>query len=395
MTIRDGLTAVCIAAGTLLPAVVLAQLTANPYAGESYEYNSDVFYLPTNGQAPRGKDGPTFADNILRSRVGVDGNYVWGDQKFFATIDGRRYDYDHFTYLDHNEARVNLGLNWVAGSAFDGLVDYRHDRTMVQFTDLIDVTRLILQTEDTALAKVNLEVSPEWRVESQLKDRELYSPRPDAPSLSLHEDSITEGLRYLGVADVAAGFDLGYLKGTFSNAPLSEAPALRYHQVTVDGAATYVLSGVTNFNGNLGYTRRSDDAGNDVSGITGKLAYRRDLTVKTSVGAEFDRGINSYVTTAGSEIDTTLQVFATWMATYKLTVQASYKWTDSKFPNYGIGDRTDHIQDADLEATYQWLRWLSIHPYVRYQTRASTLFDYSYNSTGAGVEVLVTLFKPR
>jgi hypothetical protein len=406
MTIRDCLAVVCRWAGALLPAVLpavtFAQFTATPYAGESYDYNSDIFYLPTGGPAPIGKDGPTFADSTLRTRVGVDGNYLWDAQKFTFTVEGRRYDYEHFTDLDHNEGTLDGGMKWVVGSLWDGTVDYHHERSMVQFTDLIDVTQLILQTENRALVTANLHVTPDWRVDTQLFNRELYSPRPDAPSLSLHEESITEGVSYLGLGDVTAGFDVQYLKGTYSNAPLTEAVALRYHQVTVEANGTYVVSGLTTVTGNLGYTRRTDEVesevfglgGNDgVSGVTGKVVYKRDLTVKTSVGAQFDRGINSYVTTAGSEVDLSAQVFATWLATYRLSVRASYKWTDSKFPQYGFGDRTDHLQYANLEATYELFHWLTIRPYARYQTRSSTLADYSFNSTGLGIEFLATLFK--
>jgi hypothetical protein len=393
MTIRVCLAVVCTVVGAFLPAASFAQLTANPYAGESFDYNTDIFYLPTSGPAPIGKNGPTFSDTTLRSRVGLDADYLWDAQDFYAKVEGRRYDYDHFTYLDHDEGTVSGGLKWVAGDLLNGTVDYHHERSMVQFTDLIDVTQLILQTENTALASANLMVTPDWRVESTLKNRELYSPRPDAPSLSLHEDSITEGVRYLGLGDFTAGGDLQYLKGTYSNAPLSEAAGLRYHQITIEGAGSYIVSGLTTVTGNLGYTRRSDDAGDDVSGITGKIVYKRDLTVKTSVGAEFDRGINSYVTSASSEVDTSLQVFAKWLATYRLTVRASYKWTDSQFPQFGGGDRVDHVQFADLDATYDLFHWLSIRPYVRYQTRSSTLENYSYNSTGLGIEFLATLFK--
>jgi len=403
MTIRVCLAVVCTVVGAFLPAASFAQLTANPYAGESYIYNSDVFYLPTNGPAPIGKDGPTFADSTLRTRVGLDGTYFWDQQKFYATVEGRRYDYDHFTSLDHNEATVDGGLKWIAGAALDGTVDYRHERSMVQFTDLIDATQLILQTENTGTVTARLFVTPDWRVDSQLKDREFYSPRPDAPDLGLHEDSIIEGLRYLGLGDISAGFDVQYLRGTYSHAPVTEAAALRYHQVTVEGTVTYVLSGLTTFSGNLGYTRRTDDegsilpgsnySGNNVSGVTGKVTYKRDLTVKTSVGAELERAVNSYVTTAGSELDTSVNVFATWLATYKLSVRASYKWTDSEYPQFDAGERVDHVQYANIEATYDVLHWLSIRPYVRYQTRSSTLADYSYNSTGFGIEFLATLFK--
>lgn len=391
------------AAFTLLsgwvPGLAWAQLSATPYVAESYLYESNVFFLPTSVPAPVGKNGPTLADQVLESRVGVDSSYLWDGQKIYGLAEGRRFDFDHFSFLNHNEATLNGGLAWKASRVVDGTLDYRHERSMVQFTDLIDATQLILQTENNATASVGVLLTPDFRAETRARDRELHSPRPDAPNLSLQEDSIHEALRYLGLANLSAGIDLEYLQGKFSHAPITEAAAPRYYQTTAELAATYLISGLTNLNGNLGFTRRSDDIGNQLSGVTGRLAYKRNLTPKTSLSAQVSRAVNSYVSTAGSEVDTSAQLYATWQATYRIYVNAGYVWTNSKYPNFNlgqkIGDRIDHLQYLNLEMTYQALNWLSIHPYARYQTRNSNSTFFDYNATTFGIEFKASLFNRR
>jgi hypothetical protein len=381
----------CAFAIGVFPAVAFAQLSAIPYAAEDYEHNSNIFYLPSSGPAPLGSSGPTFGDTTLRSRAGIDATYLWDRQRFYASGEGRHFDYDHFSYLNHNEVLLNGGLDWKLGRLLDGIVDYRHERRMVQFTDLLDSTQFILETENVVSASANVQVTPEWRLENRARERTLDSPRPGAPNLSLREDSIHEAVRYLGVADLSAGLDMEYLDGKFRDDPAATTP--QYHQTTVQLTGNYLVSGLTDINGALGYTSRSDPTGNGTSGLTGALGYKRNLTPKTSINLQLARAVNSYVSTAGSEIDTSASVNASWLATYKLTVKAGYAWTHSKYPQFGGNSRADNIQLVNLEMSYEVLRWLSVRPYFRYQTRSSDLANFGFNSTIYGVEVQAKVFQ--
>lgn len=369
--------------------------TLTPYVAEDLEHNSNIFYLP-NGPEPVGKNGPTFADSFLQSRAGVDGIYLLDQQKFFGTAEFRRFDYNAFNELNHNEQLFDGGLKWRLGRSVDGLLEYKHERRMVLFQDLASATNLTLETENDATASANINVTPEWRVESTAKDRKLDSPRVDVPGLSLHEDSIREGLKYLGVANLSAGLEAEYLGGQYAHDPLALNPD--YHQISAALAATYVVSGWTNFTGNLGYTRRADPTNSGLSGVTGSIAYQHRLTGKTSINAKLNRALNSYLTTGGNEIDTTAALAVDWQATYKILVRAGYSYTNSKFPQTPNGalsiDRVDHFQSANVEMTYQVLHWLSIRPYARYQTRHSNESTFSFNGNIVGIEILAKPLRP-
>lgn len=377
----------------LAPTTVLAQWTATPYAAEAIEHNSNVYDLPTSGPAPQGKNGPTFADTYLESRAGIDATYLISREKFFGTAEFRRFDYDNFTLLDHNEYLLDGGLNWKLVRTFDGLLEYRHEQRMVQFQELEASTQLILETDNTATASANVNMTPEWRLESLAKDHTLDSPRTDIPELSLHEDSIREGLRYLGVSNLSAGVDAGYLHGTYRNDPTALTPD--YHQVTLAGAATYIVSGFTNFSGALGYTRRTDPTNFGLSAVTGSLNYQHSITGKTRINVQLVRAVNSYVTTAGNELDTSANVSGAWQASYKITVKAGYGYTTSKYPQAPEGpdnpilvERLDHFQSANAEVDYQVLHWLMIRAYGRYQTRHSNQEMFDFDATLVGIELV-------
>ncbi len=236
--------------------LALADGVLTPYAAEQIEHNTNIFDLAPGAAMPLGKHGPTLGDTFFEERAGVEGTYQLDQQKFFGTAEFRHFNYDNFTVLNHNEELFDGGLNWKLTHAVDGSIEYRHEQRMVQFQDLEPVTSLVLETENTAKAAFNVTVMPEWRLTTKLEDHMLDSPRVDVPGLSLHEDSILEGLRYLGVANLSAGLDAEYLRGKYDHDAFALDPD--YHQTSVWLAATYVVSGLTNFNGTLGYSQRSD-----------------------------------------------------------------------------------------------------------------------------------------
>jgi hypothetical protein len=395
-TNRAALSLLCATGVAGTPVLAIAAGVLTPYAAEDIEHNTNVFDLNKNGGTPVGTNGPTFADTFFETRVGIEGAYLIDQQRFFGTAEFRRFNYDNFSVLDHNEKLFDGGLKWKLARSVDGQVEYRHEQRMVQFQDLAASTQLILETDKNATASVNVNLTPEWRLESLVKDHILSSPRTDVPGLSLHEDSIKEGLKYLGVANLAAGVEAEYLDGRYNHDPLALNP--NYHQISVGVAATYVISGLTNFTGDLGYTRRADPTNAGLSGLTGSIGYQRSVTAKTTVNLLLSRALNTYLTTGGNEVDTSAAATVNYQATYKILVRAGYSYTNSKFPGTPDGavtiDRVDHFKTANVDVTYQVLHWLSIRPYVRYRTRSSNVGLYSFDGNIVGVEFLAKQLRP-
>jgi hypothetical protein len=377
-----------------MPSISVGSGTLSPYVAEEVEHNTNIFDVPNNSVLPAGY-GNSLGDTFFQTRAGVDGVYLLDQQRFFGTAEFRRLEYDRFTSLDHNEYLFDGGLKYKLTQAMDGTLEYRHEQRMVQFQDLVAATTLILETENTANASLNVNITPEWRVESHFKDHLLDSPRSDVPQLSLHEDSVHEGLRYVGVSNLSAGIDAEYLSGIYRHDPLALSP--KYHQTSIYGAATYAVSGLTNFSGDLGYTSRSDPTNSgttgNTSGITGDFTYRHNLSGKTTMDLGLRRGLSTYLTTGGNEIDSTASAGLTYQVTFKIGLTARYEYTISKFADQdqaggGVFQRTDHFQIANVQATYQALHWLLIRPYARYQKRTSNTIFNTFNGNAVGIEFI-------
>jgi hypothetical protein len=379
----------------LFPAAAWAQLHAMPYADIAYQYNSNVFALPSSAPEPIGDHGPTFSDQYLEERAGVDALYDWSLQEFYANVEGRHFGYEQLSTLSHNEYLLHGGMKWHLGHLFDGVLDYRRERSMVPFLEFT-ATQLDQQVQRVTTASANFQFTPDWRLQSQGVINVLDSPRPGFPSLSLTEDSIHEGLRYVGVASLSAGIDAIFLNGHFNGEEFILTP--RYDQTTIEAAAKYVATGLTSFDGALGYTRRTQENGAPISGISSLLAYQRDLTGLTSINIKLSRAFNTYLTYEGAEIDTGVALGATWKATSTIAVAPGYQWTYSTFPGANLAglapvgvERVDHYQLATLSVKYQPRDWLSLRLYGQYETRSSNVVIASFNRTLFGLELKVRM----
>jgi hypothetical protein len=364
-----------------------AESHASPYVNASYEYNSNVFALPDSAPTPVGNSGPTFSDRISAGRAGLDAAYDWSRQELYAKVEGRRFDYQQFRALNHNEYLLNGGWKWRIASILDGVLDYKRERSMVSFADFT-ATELFVQQQNIGTATLNLQINPEWRLETRGRTNDLESPRPGVPNLSLHEQSFRGGVRYAGVANLSAGLDGEYLEGHFNGDQFVVTP--RYHQSTGQLVAKYELSGLSNLDSAVGYTRRVEQAGATISAVTGSLAYQRELTGKTAITLRLGRDLSSYVTYGSTQLETSAGLEATWNASSKIAVNAGYRWSRSTFPGTGassvIGERADHYQLATLSGKYQVLHWLSLRPFGQYERRSSNTTAFEFNRTLYGLE---------
>jgi len=387
----------CLWAAALLasPLTALAELAITAAATTQYEYNSNVFALQSGFANPFG--GTATSDSYLSYGGKLDASYLWSQQQFYATIVGNEYRYDRFKDLDHNEYTFSGGWDWKLGRIWDGLLDVTRIRSMVSFYNLIG-TSLVIQTDQRETGRASVQFTPDWRAELTGITRKVDQPQVSAPDLSLTETSGQAAVKYTGTAGVTAGLVGTYLKGSFKDTgPLVVAPS--YRQSSAGLTATDEITGISVFRGQIGYTRRSSDSGiNKISGVTGELDYRRALTGKTTAEIDLTRQINAYLTNDASEIDSVAALTLNWQATYKIGVVLGYSYTYRQLPGQGGAivagafvpngsEQTQRLHMPSLTVTYLPVPWLTLKPYINYQTRTSQNFvGGDFNSTIAGVQ---------
>ena len=364
----------------------LAQVTVATSASARYEYDSNVFDLQ-NGYPVPGTTDFGRSDRLYTYGAALDLNYLSGRQNLFATLSDNEFHYDRFTQMDHNEYSFDGGLNWKLARTLDGTFEVLRNRSMVAFTN-VDNAQFVLQTEQREVAKVGYEFIPDWRIEGTGNYRTVDQAFTDSPTLDLRESSGAVALQYLGRAGLTAGVSGGYAEGKYIGPSAALNPS--YRETTVEVTSIYAPTGRSTINGALGYSdRTSASALNTIAGFTGEIAYDDKLTGKTSVHVQLSRAINSYIANVGSEIDGIAAFNVRWQTTYRLGIIAGYSWMTRELPGQGNaplgGDRLDHLQYASLNADYEVLRWLSIKPYINYQTRKSNFIGGNFNASVYGI----------
>jgi hypothetical protein len=387
---------ICAALAALaLPIRAHAQFAGGASATAQFESNSNVFDVPS-GFEPPGTNNFRRSDTYFAYGATLDGSYKWGRQELFGTLYSKEFNYQHYTNLDHNDYKIDGGLNWKLGELWDGKLEGARTHNMVPFYNLSgSPLALSIVTEQKESALIGLKLSSEWRLEGSGFFSRANEPIPEAPDLQLTQKSGSMSLEYLGIAGLTSGLTAVYLSGDYDGTNGTINPSFR--QETVAFLADYKLRRTT-VEGQVGYSRRTSDTGTDnTSGLTGLIDFKQQLTPKTSVMAKIERTINSYFLNAGSEIDTDASVGINWQTTYKLAVSAGYTFSYRNYPGQGnnpVGsDRVDIQETANMGIIYQPQRWLMIKPYANVETRRSTFIGGHYSSTVFGVSVTVTPYK--
>ena len=389
----------CIALLFLLPLPAVAQVSMTLAAIGQYEYNSNVFDLAPGATYVGLGPQPRRFDTDFKYGGFYDIKDQLSQQTLFADLDYYQYNYDYYTDLDHHEYRLDGGWNGTFASIWNGNFEVVRSYSMIPFLDVFEPT-LQISTEQRELGGLGLQFLPSWRIEGSGYTRDTTWPQPGEPNLALHESEGQTALKYVGTAGWTSGLSGTYVSGYYTG---SAEPALNpsYRQVSGALVANY-MSARSSLLGNIGYTDRSSPGAgaalNDISGLTGVLDYKNQVTGKSSVEVSLQRLINSYITNLGSEIDNVAALTLNWQATYKLDVAVLYSWDYAQFPGQGDNppgsDRIDHVQNAGFRITYQALRWLVIKPYANYLTRSSNLTDASFDAAVAGINVTVQWQRP-
>jgi hypothetical protein len=274
-------------------------------------------------------------------------------------------------------------------SLFDGLVSARQERLMAQFANNQSPT-LELNTDRNVVERVNFYATPDWRLEAGANQHVLEAPLKLFPDYELREFGSHAGLSYLGIADLTYGISYDHIDGKYSHA-VGVGP---YSQNSEELHMTYKINGLSELEGSVGYAKRNQSLflGNgNLGGWTGRLAYERQLTAKTSFIVQGTRIINSYLAAGGSEIDTTGSLGVTWHATYKIGATATYGYTHSTFdgqviPGAIANGRRDHTPVETVNITYDVLRHLQLKAYFNRQVRDSNFDLFNYDDTIYGIQ---------
>lgn len=388
------------------PCWVLAEAEFKPYTLAQYEHYTNLFEVSGRQEAINQNGSSKRAEDVLIYAAGLNSSFGFGQQKLRASGEVRRVNYDHFSDLDHNEHRFNGGLDWKLGSVLDGAFDYRQDRRIASFAEL-GSSELTLRRDEGSAARVGLQVTPVWRLETSGELRTYELPIPSSPRFSLDEKVGRVAIKYTGFTRLAAGIQGEYVDGEFKNVP----DARTFEERSLKFILDYAIGSFSRINIQLGQVRREEKVDEvepgagivgtqgEVSGFTGSLGFNRELSPKTSFNAQAYRQVDSYVVGANSLINTGLGAGLSWAPTGKTRFAARYDWTETEFQDEGeldgIGEdgvpidlgRVDKYNVASFEMRYQALNWLSLRPFTEYRHRTSNFDEAEFKAFVGGLEL--------
>jgi hypothetical protein len=371
----------------------------NAQARVGVDHNSNVFQRPNDEPPFAGTGNTELGDRILRYFAGGTADFSFGLDKLSLIAQGERFDYDRFGTLNHYATRVGASFDWYIGPRLNGTLDYTQRRDMAPLADTLSEI-LEIQTEKTASALFRYLLTPRWRLEFQPLWHDLESPLPLYPDFGYKETSATGALKYLGIQKLTFGARVEYLDGQYHGI----VNATRYHQTTAQLTADYAVSGFSSFNGQAGYTKRSNDFASDVvvvnelgdtKAFTGALGFHRALSVKTSADFRVFREVESYVAGANSQIGTGGEATLVWKPDVKFALSVRYRMV--KYAIQGtlaianFNNRTDHEKTGEIGVDYHMFRWLTLRPYFLRDVRTSNFHDANFNSTLVGIELTAHL----
>lgn len=394
-----------------------------PYSSARGQHDSNVYRFSSQVADVTGTTDTS--DRHLRLLAGFDAGYLWQQQKLQAMIEGRRFRYDEFRHLDHDEYAAGAAFHGGILGHVKGLLEFRDERRMASFEDR-RTTELIMERDQAGRAEVALALTPQWQVVTGARGRNLRSPLPDAPALPLpppgaaarnaspdfgvHEAAFNAGVVY-GIdnkdrpeeeAPLLLGVVLEYQTVSYSGVTEQPAPPPGVTRETFDGyslltlAATgrYAVSGLSLLDAKVGLALYDPDAATTDSRpiVTGEIGYTRKLTAVTELNAHIFRRVLPAVATADATSDNGASVGAKWEPIRDFTVLANYLWATSSFEGLsGIAPenegRSDTVQAATLSVAYPPSQAFHVRVYGSYDDRRSNLEFNEYTAETVGVEM--------
>jgi len=399
------------------------ELTLIPYSSVQGTHDSNVYRFSRQVADVTGTTDTS--DRNVRMVAGLDAGYAWQQQKLQALVEGRNIRYDEFQHLDHNE--------YAAGALFTGgvlshtrvLLEFRDERRMASFEDR-RTTALIIERDQTGRGELELVVTPQWRVVSGVRGRNLRSPLPDAPALPLpppgaaarraspdfgvHEAAVNTGVLY-GIenkehpeeeAPLLMGVVLEYQTVGYSGVTEQPPPPPGVTRETFDGyslltlaaTARYAVSGMSLLDAKLGLTRYNPRASTATTqpDVSGEIGYTRKLSAVTELNAHLFRRVVAAVATADATSDNGISVGAKWEPLRDLTVLGNYAWATSSFEGLsGIAPenegRSDTVQSATLSVAYPPSRPFHVRVFGSYTERTSNLAFNDFVDETVGIEL--------
>jgi outer membrane protein W len=375
------------------------------YVGDSLNYDSNVFRLPTNESLfglPGIGNNPSRGDYTNTATGGLSAEYLVGQrQSFDVDLSAADNQYLHNTDLNNVSSSDKIAWNWGLGSALSGQVGADYLRQLAGFINTQIYSRDILQREEY-FASSRLAVGPRWTVFGGILGSKFELSNQQEVFNDSTAKAVDLGFDFATNADNLVGFDYRYTDNRSPNAAelngITFDPDYREDRARL--LVKYALTDKTTIDASAGYQRRQypNTAIGSFSGEIWRATLLWQPTAKTQLFASTWQNLAADFTAQTDYYRSRgITLSPIWTASEKivLSVNLTYEHQDylgSNPPGNTQGvvqdlTRRDNINSQSGTLTYTPIGPLNFTFTLAHERRDTndTIFGYNDLRASAGV----------
>jgi hypothetical protein len=373
--------------------------------GDSFNYDSNVFRLPTNESLvglPGIGNNPSRSDYTNTATAGLSAEYLVGQrQSFDFDLGASDNQYIHNTDLNNVSSSDKIAWNWGFGSALSGQVGADYLRQLAGFVNTQLYSRDILQREEY-FASSRLQVGPRWTVFGGILGSKYNLSNQQEVFNNSTAKAVDLGFDFLTNAENLVGFDYRYTDSRSPNAAELNGIIFDpdYREDRARLLVKYALTDKTTIDASAGYQRRQypSTAIGSFSGEIWRATLLWQPTAKTQLFASTWQNLAADFTAQTDYFRSRgVTVSPIWTASEKIVLSAdlSYEHQDylgSNPPGNTLVEaqtvaRRDNINSQGATLTYTPIGPLNFTFTLAHEHRETndTIFGYNDVRASAGV----------
>ena len=366
-----------------------------PYVEIAGEYDTNVFREEDDDSVAGTTQSSAQDDTLTRGTLGAAAEWPIARQRLIVGGQVSEVRYDRFDQLDHSEHEARAALEFKAGSAIAGRLSYLRERRLDDF-DNIDSGQPNFVTVNNPQVEVVVDVTPSWRVRTQAGHLRLDQSLDSQENFELRENRVTLEVQHLGNPGSILGAGVEVIDGEYPGRDSTSALSPEFTQQTAFFSADWRYSGVSTFRGRLGYTRRDNSGGGDrdFNGVTGELAYVREISGKTTAVLQVFRQIYSVDNVDANFLrEVGGQVQLRWAYSPNLGANVIYRHAEQDYESLpGFSDSRKDIRDElTAELVFQPFRVMSFIFNLTAESRDSNQPGESFEDLRGGLALRLSL----
>lgn len=372
-------------------------------AGTTAAWDTNVFRQPESAPDPqleRGISGK--ADRVTTSYVGLHVDKPYAQQRLQLDVSQTATRHAKFSFIDRDTFQYHGGWLWTLTPRISGTLSADHSESAIDFADITSPSpQLNVRTTDDRAVNLDGWVSGGWHLllgaaSKDLKTSQLFLAQPGS---SVKLGSI--GLEYVAESGNSISALRRSTRGEYAlPAEISLLNSIgRDFAVEESGLTwTWMVSGKSTLNGQLFRMERRtvDVPQRDFSGTTGQLAYVWLLTDTLTLNVSAIRNLMPWTadTQASYRVDDTLAIAPSWKISNQIDVylRASRLVNDFRGPIVPVTGplRRDVLRSVEVGMHWSPLRNVAFGATLRRDRRSSTITDFEFEDTVAGLNVALT-----